>query len=159
MVGMASAFCKRKYFDEKGVNISVDYSKLPRDAVLKIRASYNNLPWTTLEPPKRRLTGLCSRTKHGVAPLQPKSTLTSNANLNPLTLDEDVIHFHRTIKEACDRHDKDDSPKFKKRRKCSQNKHRKEVLITPDDNQIRQINIANPAPARKLTSFTVPVAA
>merc|ERR1711964_278535 len=42
--------------------------------------------------------------------------------------DEDAIHFHKTIKEACDKHDKDYYPRFKKW--CDQyfsNKHRNET--------------------------------
>lgn len=42
--------------------------------------------------------------------------------------DEDAVHFHRTLKDTCDKHDKDYYPRFKKW--CDQyfdNKHRNET--------------------------------
>lgn len=132
-------------FEKAGVNTSVVYGTLPRPAIQRMRADHK-----ALDPDVESLAffaaGL-SLVLHPKNPLAPTVHLnyryfetanpdgTSNAwwygggcDLTPSYLfDEDAIHFHRTIKEACDRHDKGYYPRFKKW--CDEyfrNKHRGE---------------------------------
>jgi coproporphyrinogen III oxidase len=132
-------------FEKAGVNISVVYGKLPRPAILRMRADHK-----ALDPDVESLdyfaAGL-SVVMHPANPMAPTVHFnyryfetanpdgSSNAwwfgggcDLTPCYLfDEDAIHFHKTIKEACDKHDKGYYPRFKKW--CDEyfyNKHRGE---------------------------------
>lgn len=119
-------------FEKAGVNISVVYGKLPRSAVLKMRADHKNLD-PTVESLDFFAAGL-SMVLHPSNPMAPTVHLNyryfetmnddgstqswwfgGGTDLTPSYLfDEDAIHFHKTIKEACDGHDKRYYPAFKK---------------------------------------------
>lgn len=119
-------------FEKAGVNTSIVYGSLPRPAILRMRANHK-----ALDPDVESLAFFASGLSivlHPRNPMAPTVHLnyryfeTANADGTPnawwfgggtdLTpnylFDEDAIHFHRTIKEACDKHDKDYYPRFKK---------------------------------------------
>ncbi|KAF7868326.1 hypothetical protein EAF04_004858 [Stromatinia cepivora] len=133
-------------FEKAGVNISVVYGTLPRAAIDKMRANHKSIA-----PDVQSLdffaAGL-SMVLHPVNPMAPTVHLnyryfeTENSDGSPAAwwfgggtdltpsylFDEDAIHFHKTIKEACDNHDKEYYPRFKKW--CDNyfsNKHRGET--------------------------------
>jgi len=119
-------------FEKAGVNTSVVYGILPRAAIQKMRVNHK-----ALDPDVESLdffaAGL-SLVLHPKNPMIPTVHLnyryfetmnsdgSSNAwwfgggtDLTPSYLfDEDVIHFHRTMKDACDKHDKGYYSRFKK---------------------------------------------
>ncbi|RSM07492.1 hypothetical protein CDV31_008581 [Fusarium ambrosium] len=132
-------------FEKAGLGVSVVYGSLPKPAIEKMRANHK-----TLDPNVESLdffaAGL-SMVLHPYNPMAPTVHLnyryfetanpdgTSQAwwfgggsDLTPSYLfDEDAIHFHKTLKTACDAHDKDYYPRFKKW--CDEyffNKHRGE---------------------------------
>ncbi|KAF4591527.1 coproporphyrinogen III oxidase [Ophiocordyceps camponoti-floridani] len=132
-------------FEKAGVGVSVVYGSLPKPAIQKMRADHK-----TLSPDVESLdffaAGL-SLVLHPKNPMAPTVHLNyrffetakpdgssqawwfgGGSDLTPAYLfDEDAIHFHRTLKEACDAHDKSYFPRFKKW--CDQyfyNKHRGE---------------------------------
>ncbi|EPQ64444.1 Bgt-877 [Blumeria graminis f. sp. tritici] len=133
-------------FEKAGVNVSVVYGTLPRPAIEKMRVNHK-----ALDPNVNSLdffaTGL-SIVLHPINPMAPTVHLnyryfeTSNPDGTPNTwwfgggtdltpsylFDEDVVHFHKVIKEACDEHNKAYYPRFKKW--CDgyfSNKHRGEA--------------------------------
>ncbi|CAJ2510919.1 Uu.00g065440.m01.CDS01 [Anthostomella pinea] len=133
-------------FEKAGVNISVVYGTLPKPAIAKMRANHKNLAEDVDELDFYAL-GL-SLVLHPLNPMAPTVHLnyryfetmrpdgTSQAwwfgggsDLTPSYLfDEDAVHFHRSLKEACDKHDKEYYPRFKKW--CDEyfsNKHRNET--------------------------------
>jgi coproporphyrinogen III oxidase len=119
-------------FEKAGVNISVVYGTLPRAAIAKMRVNHK-----ALDPDVDSLeffaAGL-SLVLHPHNPMAPTVHLnyryfeTANADgstnawwfgggtdLTPSYLfDEDAIHFHKTVKDACDAHDRAYYPRFKK---------------------------------------------
>ena len=119
-------------FEKAGVNTSVVYGTLPRAAISKMRVNHK-----ALDPDVESLdffaAGL-SLVLHPLNPMAPTVHLnyryfetanndgSTNAwwfgggtDLTPSYLfDEDVIAFHRGIKSACDAHDKNYYPRFKK---------------------------------------------
>ncbi|RMY53305.1 hypothetical protein D0865_05320 [Hortaea werneckii] len=119
-------------FEKAGVNTSVVYGTLPRQAISKMRANHKALD-PDVESLEFFAAGL-SLVLHPHNPMAPTVHLnyryfeTANGDgstnawwfgggtdLTPNYLfDEDVIHFHRNIKEACDAHDKDYYARFKK---------------------------------------------
>ncbi|KAK5120049.1 hypothetical protein LTR85_006530 [Meristemomyces frigidus] len=119
-------------FEKAGVNISVVYGSLPRAAISQMRANHKALD-PDVESLEFFAAGL-SLVLHPINPMAPTVHLnyryfeTANTDgstnawwfgggtdLTPSYLfDEDVIHFHRTVKEACDAHDKDYYSRFKK---------------------------------------------
>lgn len=119
-------------FEKAGVNTSVVYGTLPRAAIEKMRANHKALD-PDVESLEFFAAGL-SLVLHPHNPMAPTVHLnyryfetanndgSTNAwwygggtDLTPSYLfDEDVIHFHRTIKEACDAHDKNYYSRFKK---------------------------------------------
>lgn len=121
-----------KVFEKAGVNVSVVYGKLPPAAMLKMRADHKSLD-PTVDNLNFFAAGL-SMVLHPRNPMAPtvhlnyryfettKADGTPNSwwfgggtDLTPSYLfDEDAIHFHRTLKEACDKHDRQYYPKFKK---------------------------------------------
>ncbi|CAI6328244.1 unnamed protein product [Periconia digitata] len=133
-------------FEKAGVNISVVYGRLPKPAIAKMRANHK-----ALDPDVESLEFFASGLSMVLHPKNPNAPTVhlnyryfetadddgkTNAwwygggcDLTPSYLyDEDAIHFHSTIKEACDKHDKDYYPKFKKW--CDEyfnNKHRGET--------------------------------
>lgn len=130
--GISCVLQDGKVFEKAGVNTSIVYGNLPRAAVQKMRVNHK-----ALDPDVDSLpffaSGL-SLVLHPHNPMAPTVHLnyryfeTANADgttnawwfgggtdLTPNYLfDEDAIHFHRTIKEACDKHDKEYYPRFKK---------------------------------------------
>ncbi|ODA81518.1 hypothetical protein RJ55_00017 [Drechmeria coniospora] len=118
-------------FEKAGVGVSVVYGSLPKPAIQKMRANHK-----TLDPNVDSLdffaAGL-SMVLHPKNPMAPTVHLnyryfetanpdgTSQAwwfgggsDLTPAYLfDEDAIHFHKTLKEACDSHDKAYYARFK----------------------------------------------
>ena len=121
-----------KVFEKAGVNISVVYGNLPRPAIQKMRANHKALD-PDVETLEFFAAGL-SLVLHPINPMAPTVHLnyryfetvnqdgTPNAwwfgggtDLTPNYLfDEDAIHFHRTIKDACDKHDRGYYDRFKK---------------------------------------------
>jgi coproporphyrinogen III oxidase len=143
--GISCVLQEGNVFEKAGVNISVVYGKLPRPAIMRMRADHK-----ALDPDVESLdyfaAGL-SVVMHPKNPMAPTVHFnyryfetanpdgSSNAwwfgggcDLTPCYLfDEDAIHFHKTIKETCDKHDKEYYPRFKKW--CDEyfyNKHRGE---------------------------------
>ncbi|KAH6997075.1 Coproporphyrinogen III oxidase [Ilyonectria destructans] len=143
--GITCVLQEGKVFEKAGVGVSVVYGSLPKPAIEKMRANHK-----TLDPNVESLdffaAGL-SMVLHPYNPMAPTVHLnyryfetanpdgTSQAwwfgggsDLTPSYLfDEDAIHFHKTLKDACDSHDKEYYPRFKKW--CDEyfyNKHRGE---------------------------------
>ncbi|GAB7366100.1 hypothetical protein MBLNU230_g7662t1 [Neophaeotheca triangularis] len=118
-------------FEKAGVNTSVVYGTLPRAAIEKMRANHKALD-PDVESLEFFAAGL-SLVLHPRNPMAPTVHLnyryfeTANSDgstnawwygggtdLTPSYLfDEDVIHFHATIKAACDAHDKNYYSRFK----------------------------------------------
>lgn len=119
-------------FEKAGVNTSIVYGTLPRAAISKMRVHHR-----ALDPDVSSLeffaAGL-SLVLHPQNPMAPTVHLNyryfetmdpttgeqtawwfgGGTDLTPSYLfDEDVIHFHKTIKEACDAHDRGYYPRFK----------------------------------------------
>lgn len=132
-------------FEKGGVGVSVVYGSLPKPAIEKMRVNHKALD-PNVESIDFFASGL-SMVLHPHNPMAPTVHLnyryfetanpdgTSQAwwfgggsDLTPSYLfDEDAIHFHKTLKEACDNHDKGYYPRFKKW--CDEyfyNKHRGE---------------------------------
>ncbi|EEH37595.2 coproporphyrinogen III oxidase [Paracoccidioides lutzii Pb01] len=123
-------------FEKAGVNVSIVYGKLPRPAIEKMRADHKSFVGSDVDSLDFFAAGL-SLVLHPKNPMAPTVHLnyryfeTSDPN-NPLSGDknwwfgggtdltpsylfpEDCEHFHKTIKEACDKHDGTYYPKFKK---------------------------------------------
>lgn len=121
-------------FEKAGVNTSIVYGTLPRPAIQKMRVNHKALD-PDVESLEFFAAGL-SMVLHPHNPMaptvhlnyryfetvDPKDKDKANAwwfgggtDLTPSYLfDEDAIHFHRTIKDACDKHDRAYYPRFKK---------------------------------------------
>nr|OQO24792.1 hypothetical protein B0A51_09417 [Rachicladosporium sp. CCFEE 5018] len=130
--GISCVLQEGKVFEKAGVNISIVYGTLPRKAISQMRVNHKALD-PDVESLEFFAAGL-SLVLHPNNPMAPTVHLnyryfeTANADgstnawwfgggtdLTPSYLfDEDVIHFHRTIKEACDQHDKNYYSRFKK---------------------------------------------
>ncbi|KAI9844518.1 MAG: Coproporphyrinogen-III oxidase [Thelocarpon superellum] len=130
--GISCVLQDGQVFEKAGVNTSVVYGTLPRPAIEKMRVNHR-----AIDPSVDKLdffaAGL-SMVLHPHNPMAPTVHLnyryfeTADGDGNPqawwfgggtdLTpsylFDEDAIHFHRTIKEACDAHDRTYYPRFKK---------------------------------------------
>lgn len=144
--GISCVLQEGNVFEKAGVNTSVVYGRLPRPAILKMRADHK-----ALDPDVDSLpffaAGL-SLVLHPSNPMAPTVHLNyryfetadeagntnawwygGGSDLTPSYLfDEDAIHFHNTIKAACEKHDKSYYPRFKKW--CDEyfnNKHRGET--------------------------------
>ncbi|CAO2648441.1 Nn.00g077080.m01.CDS01 [Neocucurbitaria sp. VM-36] len=135
-----------KVFEKAGVNTSVVYGRLPRAAIQKMRVNHK-----ALDPDVESLAFFAAGLSMVLHPHNPNAPTVhlnyryfetadelGNTNawwygggcdLTPSYLyDEDAIHFHQTIKQACDKHDKGYYPRFKKW--CDEyfsNKHRGET--------------------------------
>ncbi|PMD38998.1 coproporphyrinogen iii oxidase-like protein [Hyaloscypha variabilis F] len=143
--GISCVLQEGNVFEKAGVNISIVYGTLPRPAIEKMRVNHKALD-ANVDSLDFFAAGL-SMVLHPINPMAPTVHLnyryfetanpdgTSDAwwfgggtDLTPSYLfDEDAIHFHRTMKEACDKHDKSYYPRFKKW--CDDyfvNKHRSE---------------------------------
>lgn len=143
--GISSVLQDGNVFEKAGVNISVVYGTLPRPAIEKMRVNHKALD-PTVESLDFFAAGL-SMVVHPHNPMaptvhanvryfetmNPDGTSTSwwfggGTDLTPSYLfDEDAIHFHKTLKDACDQHDKAYYPRFKAWcDKYFSNKHRGE---------------------------------
>lgn len=136
-------------FEKAGVGISVVYGTLPKRAIVSMRANHKNIVDGEDVPDSLEFfaAGL-SLVVHPHNPMAPTVHLNcryfetakpdgssgawwfgGGSDLTPNYLfDEDAIHFHKTLKDVCDSHDKDYYPKFKKW--CDEyfyNKHRNEA--------------------------------
>jgi len=118
-------------FEKAGVNISIVYGKLPPAAVRSMRAHHKSLD-PTAESLDFFAAGL-SMVLHPKNPMAPTVHLNyryfetmnddgtakawwfgGGTDLTPSYLfEEDAILFHKSLKEACDRHDLMFYPKFK----------------------------------------------
>ncbi|KAI9836253.1 MAG: Coproporphyrinogen-III oxidase [Sarea resinae] len=131
--GISAVLQEGNVFEKAGVNISVVYGTLPRPAIEKMRVNHKAMD-PDVESLEFFAAGL-SMVLHPRNPMAPTVHLnyryfeTASADdgsptawwygggcdLTPSYLfDEDAIHFHKTIKEACDKHDKAYYPRFKK---------------------------------------------
>lgn len=126
-------------FEKAGVNVSIVYGKLPRAGIEKMRADHKSLVGTDVQSLEFFAAGL-SLVLHPHNPMAPTVHMnyryfeTSDPNdpvnaigqtphnwwfgggtdLTPSYLfPEDATHFHKTIKAACDKHDKEYYPKYK----------------------------------------------
>ena len=117
-------------FEKAGVNISVVYGNLPPAAVKQMRSRGKDLP-EGKELPFFAVGVSC--VIHPVSPLVPTIHFNyryfevevgkgrkqwwfgGGTDLTPTYLSqEDAVHFHGTLKKACDLHDKEYYPSFKK---------------------------------------------
>ncbi|KIW77913.1 hypothetical protein Z517_07746 [Fonsecaea pedrosoi CBS 271.37] len=127
-------------FEKAGVNISVVYGELSRPAIEKMRSDHQSFVASDVDKLNFFAAGI-SLVLHPHNPMAPtvhmnyryfetsdprdpvNATGTSQQNwwfgggtdLTPCYLfEEDAQHFHKTVKAACDKHDKDYYPRFKK---------------------------------------------
>jgi coproporphyrinogen III oxidase len=127
-------------FEKAGVNTSIVYGSLPRPAIEKMRADHKSFVDFDLESldffaagislvlhphnpmaPTVHLNYRYFETSDPRDPVNATGQVTPNwwfgggTDLTPSYLfEEDAQHFHKTIKTACDKHDKEYYPKFKK---------------------------------------------
>ena len=132
-------------FEKGGVMVSVVYGKLPKKAIETMRVHHKSVA-DNVDSLDFFASGL-SLILHPKNPMAPTVHLnyryfeTANpdgssqawwfgggSDLTPSYLfDEDAIHFHKTLKDACDAHDKSYYPRFKEWcDKYFYNKHRGE---------------------------------
>jgi coproporphyrinogen III oxidase len=143
--GITSVLQDGNVFEKAGVNVSIVYGTLPRPAIEKMRVNHK-----AIDPNVNSLdffaAGL-SIILHPINPMAPTIHMNvryfetmdeagvpntwwygGGTDLTPTYLfDEDAIHFHKSLKEVCDQHDKAYFPRFKKW--CDEyfyNKHRGE---------------------------------
>lgn len=143
--GITSCLQGGNVFEKAGVNVSIVYGTLPRPAIEKMRVNHK-----AIDPNVQSLdffaAGL-SIILHPINPMAPTIHMNiryfetmdeagvpntwwfgGGTDLTPNYLfDEDAIHFHKTLKDVCDQHDKSYYPRFKKW--CDEyfsNKHRGE---------------------------------
>ncbi|KAK7746638.1 Coproporphyrinogen-III oxidase [Cytospora paraplurivora] len=134
-------------FEKAGVGVSVVYGTLPKAAIEKMRVNHKSIGGESTPDKLEFFAAGLSLVVHPRNPMAPTVHLnyryfeTANpdgssdswwfgggADLTPSYLfDEDAIHFHKTLKDVCDKHNKDYWPRFKKW--CDEyfyNKHRGE---------------------------------
>ncbi|KAL2041629.1 hypothetical protein N7G274_005413 [Stereocaulon virgatum] len=130
--GISCVLQEAKVFEKAGVNTSIVYGTLPRPAIAKMRVNHK-----ALDPDVESLEFFAAGLSCVLHPQNPNAptvhfnyryfeTMDDQGNCNawwfgggtdltPSYLyDEDAIHFHRTIKEACDKHDRGYYARFKK---------------------------------------------
>jgi len=137
--GVSCVLQNSNVFEKAGVNTSIVYGELPRSAIEKMRADHKSLVGSDVEKLNFFAAGI-SMVLHPHNPMAPTVHLnyryfetsdprdpvnatgsaTQNwwfgggTDLTPCYLfEEDAIHFHKTLKAACDKHDKDYYPRFK----------------------------------------------
>ncbi|CAG8587996.1 10650_t:CDS:2, partial [Paraglomus occultum] len=119
-------------FEKAGVNISVVHGTLPTAAVMQMKSRHKELD---ASKPQNFFAAGISIVMHPHNPMVPtvhmnyryfelRDEETGGARLwwfgggSDLTpsyfFEEDAIHFHKTLKSACDKHDKEFYPRFKK---------------------------------------------
>ncbi|PKS13092.1 hypothetical protein jhhlp_000433 [Lomentospora prolificans] len=119
-------------FEKAGVAVSVVYGTLPKAAIASMRANHKSLA-ADVESLDFFAAGL-SMVIHPKNPMAPTVHLNyryfetcredgssqawwfgGGEDLTPSYLfEEDAVHFHKTIKDVCDKHDKSYYPRFKK---------------------------------------------
>jgi coproporphyrinogen III oxidase len=129
--GISSVLQDGNVFEKAGVNISIVYGTLPKPAIAKMRANHKKID-ASVDSLPFFAAGL-SMVLHPHNPMAPTVHLnyryfeTENpdgsintwwfgggTDLTPSYLfEEDAVHFHKTIKEACDKHDRTYYPRFK----------------------------------------------
>ena len=128
--GISCVLQDGKTFEKAGVNISVVCGNLPPAAVKQMRSRGKNL--TDDKPLPFFAVGI-SCVIHPINPMVPTMHFNyrffevndgtgktqwwfgGGCDLTPCYLDEDdAVHFHKTLKEACDENDTSYFPKFKK---------------------------------------------
>ena len=129
--GVSCVLQDGKVFEKAGVNTSIVYGTLPRVAIAKMRVNHKALD-PDIDSLEFFAAGL-SLVLHPQNPMAPTVHLNyryfetmdksgdgkawwfgGGTDLTPSYLfEEDAIHFHRTIKDACDKHDRDYYPRFK----------------------------------------------
>lgn len=118
-------------FEKAGVNTSIVYGTLPRPAIDKMRVNHK-----ALDPDADSLEFFAAGLSLVLHPQNPNAPTVhlnyryfetmdkdgacnawwfgGGTDLTPSYLfDEDAIHFHRSIKDACDKHDRSYYPRFK----------------------------------------------
>ena len=130
--GISCVLQDGKVFEKAGVNTSIVYGTLPRAAIQKMRVNHKALDDPDIDSLEFFAAGL-SLVLHPINPMAPTVHLNyryfetmdksgegkawwfgGGTDLTPSYLfDEDAIHFHKTIKDACDRHGKEYYPRFK----------------------------------------------
>lgn len=130
--GISCVLQDGEVFEKAGVNTSVVYGTLPRAAIQRMRVNHKALDDPAIESLEFFAAGL-SLVLHPTNPNAPTVHLNyryfetmdksgegkawwfgGGTDLTPSYLyNEDAIHFHKTIKEACDRHGKGYYPRFK----------------------------------------------
>ena len=129
--GISSVLQGGHVFEKAGVNTSIVYGTLPRPAIEKMRVNHR-----AIDPDVDSLEFFAAGLSMVLHPHNPNAptvhlnyryfetmdqTGEGNAwwfgggtDLTPSYLfDEDAIHFHKTIKDACDKHDRAYYPRFK----------------------------------------------
>lgn len=129
--GLSCVLQDGKVFEKAGVNTSIVYGILPKPAIQKMRVNHKSINHD-VQSLQFFAAGL-SMVLHPQNPMAPTvhlnyryfETMDENGegkawwfgggtDLTPSYLfEEDAIHFHRTIKDACDKHDKSYFPRFK----------------------------------------------
>lgn len=126
-------------FEKAGVNTSIVYGNLPRPAIERMRADHKSFVGTDVDSLDFFAAGI-SLVLHPHNPMAPTIHMNfryfetsdpkdpvnavgqtphnwwfgGGTDLTPSYLFlEDAEHFHRTLKSACDKHDKDYYPRFK----------------------------------------------
>lgn len=130
--GISCVLQDGKAFDKAGVNTSIVYGTLPRPAIEKMRVNHK-----ALDPDVDSLEFFAAGLSCVLHPQNPNAPTVhfnyryfetmdkeghcnawwfgGGTDLTPSYLfDEDAIHFHRTIKEACDKHDRGYYDRFKR---------------------------------------------
>ena len=129
--GISCVLQDGKTFEKAGVNISVVHGSLPPAAVKQMRSRGKELPEGREDLPFYALGVSC--VIHPTNPMVPTVHFNyryfevnngsdkpiwwfgGGSDLTPNYLNEaDAVHFHQTLKEACDSHDLSYYPKFKK---------------------------------------------
>ncbi|KAL8994537.1 MAG: hypothetical protein Q9169_005520 [Polycauliona sp. 2 TL-2023] len=118
-------------FEKAGVNTSIVYGTLPRPAIEKMRVNHK-----AIDPDVDSLEFFAAGLSLVLHPQNPNAPTVhlnyryfetmdndgkcnawwfgGGTDLTPTYLyDEDAIHFHRSIKDACDKHDRGYYPRFK----------------------------------------------
>lgn len=128
--GISRVIQKGNVFEKAGVNVSVVYGTMPPEAVksASARGVTRDVGYEPGEPVPFFAAGISS-VMHPWNPMAPTMHFNyryfetdrglwwfgGGTDLTPSYLyEEDVKHFHGTLKETCDRHDKEYYPKFKK---------------------------------------------
>lgn len=130
--GISCVLQEGNVFEKAGVNISIVNGTLPPAAVKAMRANHKSLGETAEATPFFAAgLSMVLHPKNPMAPtvhlnyryfetMKPDGTTASwwfggGTDLTPSYIfEDDCVHFHKTLKEACDRHDETYYPKFKK---------------------------------------------